>query len=427
MDQQLAELLAAKHAGELTLAEWLGARAAVRKSWTEVPRDPAPAGGSTRSDRSEPSEDEELVGEDGMPSQSLAGSPACQSPACRSDRSEPSEDVELVGEDGDYDDDSDMEEENDFEPVAGVNGAHDDVDQDGGVYPDGLEVGDTVMHKDKGVVKILRYGTDADFMHEGKVYISFKAPKPGCSKKMETRYMWVPFPSLARMPQQEQSSPAVSSPLRAEAEAQRETRREQQRTQQQTRDETLPAGARIERTRSIPVRGPSNGTSGPNRTPFVAKTTPSKVSLTERLLGFPDHSLAIWEGELRCVACKKSIQNKHRFEPPTLHPILHPIPAPSPHPTLHPTLHPNPRTSSAPQHMYPARTAQSPTTSSSWVPPRPRPPTPSIYESGEAAAATTRLSRANSSITTRSTRTRRSRDYYYYYYYYYYYGKSVVH
>ena len=56
MDQQLAELKAAKDAGELTLAEWLGARAAVRKSWAEVPRDPpAP------SDK-DAEEEEELVG-----------------------------------------------------------------------------------------------------------------------------------------------------------------------------------------------------------------------------------------------------------------------------------------------------------------------------------------------------------------------------
>jgi hypothetical protein len=110
--------------------------------------------------------------------------------------------------------------------------------------------------------------------------------------------------------QERERGEAETTPLGQEAEVQREAGREQ------ARDKALPAGAEIERLRKMPMKHPQKlppPRGRPNGT-LPAKTPESQVSLETRLREFPDNSLVISFGQLRCQACKKTIPNKHRFE-----------------------------------------------------------------------------------------------------------------
>lgn len=159
-------------------------------------------------------------------------------------------------------------------------------------------------HTDKGDTEltIVRLGTPADFMNNGRIRVSYLAPKPNCKFKMQTNFVWVTLDGLSLAPQMESSPlPPRSSERVREAEA--------QQTQQRNREREagLPALAAHERERKLPQKAPE-GERG--RQKNTRQTSESKVSIQQRIEDYPEHSLAEVDGKLCCVACHFFPANK---------------------------------------------------------------------------------------------------------------------
>ena len=161
-------------------------------------------------------------------------------------------------------------------------------------------------HPSKGEkeLTVVRVGTVTDFMNDGRVYMRYQAPKPGCKFKLETHHFWASPDELVLAPLAGQDASPHSSEQTRTVQQQQELQRGRER---EVRSEELPAGAAHERARKLPQKkaAPITGRQ------HGAKTATSKVSLVTRVQQFPDHSLVIGiEGKLRCVACKHTIPNK---------------------------------------------------------------------------------------------------------------------
>ena len=171
----------------------------------------------------------------------------------------------------------------------------------------GLHPGLMGTHPSKGDTEltIVRVGTPADFLNNGRVRVSYLALKPGTKYKMQTNFVWVTRDELIL------ASLAESSPLLPRSlESVREAHAQQEQARSRGREEAeqaLPARAAHERERKLPQKA-MIGERG--RQKATRQTSESKVSVQDRITAFPGHSLAIVDGKLCCVACRFFPANK---------------------------------------------------------------------------------------------------------------------
>ena len=173
----------------------------------------------------------------------------------------------------------------------------------GGGAPLLVEPGAVMMHKQKGMVKIVRLGIPSDFFNANRVYISYQKTLPGCKKKMATHHAWIDVASLEGPPARsdEDISDDDAAGVDREPSLQEGAQQRQQRPQ-------LPARAAHERERTLPVKKPAPKR---GRQEATRVTKSSKVSLDERLREFQGHTLMISGNKLFCKGCGKAVENKH--------------------------------------------------------------------------------------------------------------------
>ena len=154
-----------------------------------------------------------------------------------------------------------------------------------------------------GEVTFLRLGNAADCINNGLARIKYSRLKPGTKFKKQDHICWVQLDTLMAL---EHTGTIGSADGEGRSPVRRSPRVEG-RTAAQQADAVLPERAAIERKRKLaekpeaPVRG---------RQKTVLTTTETEVPLEQRLREFPDHSLVIELGSLKCVACSYVCPNK---------------------------------------------------------------------------------------------------------------------
>ena len=108
-------------------------------------------------------------------------------------------------------------------------------------------------HPSKGEkeLTVVRVGTVTDFMNDGRVYMRYQAPKPGCKFKLETHHFWASPDELVLAPLAGQDASPHSSEQTRTVQQQQELQRGRER---EVRSEELPAGAAHERARKLPKK-----------------------------------------------------------------------------------------------------------------------------------------------------------------------------
>lgn len=225
----------------------------------------------------------------------------------------PSNDDEfLVGEDGELlsnddlfgrsDDDDDLTFAADPEPPAvgtpsGSTGESQETLRDPATWPTRTKA----MSSELQEVVFLRMGNAADFINDGRARVQYYRVKKGAKYKTELHEVWVRPETLTCLATPEVARPTDGSPQK------KSPRIEGRAHARQDAGGDLPARAEIERKRKLPQKA-AIGERG--RQKATRQTTETKVSIEQRILDFPDHSLAKVDGKLCCVACRFFPANK---------------------------------------------------------------------------------------------------------------------